>query len=169
MNIVAGQFVAAFGSADRYRGALAYLFGDEAAGERRFARALAVDRAMGSVVHIAETLARHALAVKARPGGDSERAARLARDAREHALPIGQQRVLNWVRPLVEVTEPDGLTQREREVLVLLAQGHSNREIAERLYISVHTAANHVRSILTKTGAANRTQAARYASEHQLV
>jgi DNA-binding NarL/FixJ family response regulator len=45
-------------------------------------------------------------------------------------------------------------------VLQLLAEGRSNREIAEMLVIAENTAANHVRSILLKTGAANRTQAA---------
>ena len=64
--------------------------------------------------------------------------------------------------------KPDGLTVRELEVLKLLAAGLSNREIGERLYISGNTAANHVRSILIKTGAANRTQAAMYAAAHEL-
>jgi DNA-binding NarL/FixJ family response regulator len=45
-------------------------------------------------------------------------------------------------------------------VLRLLAAGSSNKEIASRLKISENTAANHVRSILLKTGAANRTQVA---------
>ena len=62
----------------------------------------------------------------------------------------------------------DGLTQREVEVLRLLAAGLSNREIGVQLYISANTAANHVRSILTKTGTTNRTQAARYATNHHL-
>jgi DNA-binding NarL/FixJ family response regulator len=53
-----------------------------------------------------------------------------------------------------------GLTPREIAVLRLLAAGSSNREIASRLKISENTAANHVRSILLKTGAANRTQVA---------
>ena len=53
-----------------------------------------------------------------------------------------------------------GLTPREIAVLRLLAAGSSNREIASRLKIAENTAANHVRSILLKTGAANRTQAA---------
>jgi DNA-binding NarL/FixJ family response regulator len=54
-------------------------------------------------------------------------------------------------------------------VLRLLAEGLLNREIAERLVISENTAANHVRSILAKTGSGNRTQAAMYAAAHQLL
>ena len=49
-------------------------------------------------------------------------------------------------------------------MLQLLAHGSSNREIASRLKITENTAANHVRSILLKTGTANRTQAAMMAA-----
>ncbi|MBG6058076.1 DNA-binding CsgD family transcriptional regulator [Cryobacterium sp. MP_M5] len=52
------------------------------------------------------------------------------------------------------------LTERERQVLDLLAQGLSNRQIAERLFISVKTASVHVSNILRKTGAVTRTEAA---------
>ena len=64
---------------------------------------------------------------------------------------------------------PDGLTDREIEVLRLLAGGLSNQEIGARRHISANTAANHVRSILMKTGVANRTQAAMYAARHEVV
>jgi len=56
-----------------------------------------------------------------------------------------------------------GLTEREVAVLRLLTEGCSNRDIAARLHISPHTAANHVRSILMKTQCANRTEAAAWA------
>ena len=62
-----------------------------------------------------------------------------------------------------------GLTQREHEILGLIAQGLSNREIGRTLSISEHTAANHIRSILRKTGCANRTEAASYAHRHGLI
>jgi DNA-binding NarL/FixJ family response regulator len=58
---------------------------------------------------------------------------------------------------------PVGLTQREVEVLSLLSEGRSNRDIAEALSISQFTVASHVKNILTKTGAANRTEAAAFA------
>jgi DNA-binding CsgD family transcriptional regulator len=60
----------------------------------------------------------------------------------------------------VEVSEVIGLSAREREVLELVADGMTNREIAERLFISPVTARNHVSRILTKLGLENRTQAA---------
>jgi DNA-binding NarL/FixJ family response regulator len=55
------------------------------------------------------------------------------------------------------------------QILALVARGMSNREIGGELSISEHTAANHVRSILRKTGTANRTQAASYAHSRGLV
>src|SRR5205085_5793635 len=64
---------------------------------------------------------------------------------------------------------PDGLSAREVEVLKLVANGYSNRDIGEALHISTNTAANHVRSILQKTGSANRAEAATYASRNALL
>lgn len=55
------------------------------------------------------------------------------------------------------------------EVLRLIAEGRSNREIGEHLFISQHTAANHVRAILQKTGCTNRAEAAAYAVHRRLV
>jgi DNA-binding NarL/FixJ family response regulator len=64
---------------------------------------------------------------------------------------------------------PDGLSTRELEILALVARGLSNREIGRRLFISEHTAANHMRNILRKTRCANRTEATSYAHRHGLV
>jgi DNA-binding NarL/FixJ family response regulator len=63
---------------------------------------------------------------------------------------------------------PDGLTEREVEVLRLIAAGKSNREITEALIISLNTVAHHVSNILSKTGAANRAGVATYAARHGL-
>ncbi|WP_432937368.1 response regulator transcription factor [Kribbella sp. CA-253562] len=61
------------------------------------------------------------------------------------------------------------LSSREREVLVLVAQGHSNREIAQQLVISERTARTHVSNVLLKLDLASRTQAALWAIRQGLV
>ena len=63
----------------------------------------------------------------------------------------------------------EALTERERDVLVLLAQGYANREIADRLVISEGTVKNHVSNILGKLQAENRTQAVAIARRHGLL
>jgi DNA-binding NarL/FixJ family response regulator len=63
---------------------------------------------------------------------------------------------------------PDGLTEREAEVLRLIAQGRSNGEIAKELYVAEATVKTHVNRILAKTGARDRTQAAAYAHRRGL-
>ncbi len=62
----------------------------------------------------------------------------------------------------------DQLTDRETDVLRLLAQGQSNQEIARSLSISATTVRSHVSNILLKLGVANRTQAALAAQERGL-
>jgi DNA-binding NarL/FixJ family response regulator len=63
----------------------------------------------------------------------------------------------------------DSLTAREREVVLLIADGETNRQIAARLGVSERTARTHVSNILTKLGLASRTQAAMWAVNHGLV
>jgi DNA-binding NarL/FixJ family response regulator len=63
----------------------------------------------------------------------------------------------------------EGLSQREADVLRLLAQGASNRDIADQLVLAEGTVKNHVSNILMKLHAANRTQAANLARERGLI
>ncbi len=63
---------------------------------------------------------------------------------------------------------PDELTPREVEVLKLIADGLSNREIADALVLSSATVKTHVNRIFYKTGARDRAQAVRYAYQHGL-
>jgi len=64
---------------------------------------------------------------------------------------------------------PAGLTAREVEVLSLVADGCSNKQIGERLVISRRTAEHHVQSIYAKIGASSRAAAALFAMEHDLL
>ena len=62
--------------------------------------------------------------------------------------------------------DPDELTPREADVLRLIAEGKSNREIARALYVSEATVKTHVNRIFAKTGSRDRSQAIRYAYTH---
>jgi LuxR family transcriptional regulator, maltose regulon positive regulatory protein len=59
----------------------------------------------------------------------------------------------------------EALSERELDVLKLLAAGKANREIADDLYVTLHTVKKHITHILGKLGAANRTEAAARARE----
>jgi DNA-binding NarL/FixJ family response regulator len=84
--------------------------------------------------------------------------------------PIIASRTLREIaRPKTEADLLEPLSEREREVLVLVAQGASNRDIAEKLVITEGTVKNHVSNILAKLQAANRTQAANIARQQGLV
>lgn len=61
------------------------------------------------------------------------------------------------------------LTEREREVLTLVARGYTNKQIADTLFVSEKTARNHVSHILDKLGLSRRSEAAAFAVEHKLV
>ena len=67
------------------------------------------------------------------------------------------------------MADDHGLTAREREVLALLIEGHTNKRIAEELFISESTAGVHVSNILGKLGVATRTEAATVAARLGLV
>ncbi|MGZ3459638.1 MAG: LuxR C-terminal-related transcriptional regulator [Archangium sp.] len=71
--------------------------------------------------------------------------------------------------PATPSVAPEGLTPREREVLALLAEGLSNKAIAERLDISEHTAKFHVNAVLAKLGVQRRTEAVVRAARMGLV
>jgi DNA-binding NarL/FixJ family response regulator len=118
----------------------------------------------------------HDWGVLALANGDVATAHGLARQALDTANALGMGALAQQATTLLErstfVPAPetfDGLSERELDVLRLIAEGCSNREIGDRLFISQHTAANHVRSILQKTGCANRAEAAAYAVHRRVV
>ena len=176
-NVVIGHGVACYGAADRYLG--------HAGRDARRARAARSSTSsarwrstarMGATTWLAHTAVRvRADAADARPtrrrdagpgaalrGGDAGRA--------RSGCPRcwrGPARSAPRARP--GATPPDDLSWREVEILRLVAAGSATARSASELFISGHTVANHVRSILRKTGAANRTEAAGYAYRHALL
>lgn len=71
--------------------------------------------------------------------------------------------------PPTPSTPPDGLSEREVEVLRLVALGHTNAEISTRLYLSVRTVESHRAHIQRKAGASTRAELVAYAREHGLL
>ena len=140
--------------------------------ERHFEAALELNRRLGVRTWLAHTCFEYARMLAA--SGRRVEAAPLLGEALTLATQIGLPTLTarvaalgGSVDPVAET--PDGLTAREVEILRLVARGLSNREIGGELHISEHTAANHIRSILRKTGCANRTEAAAYAHRRSLV
>jgi DNA-binding NarL/FixJ family response regulator len=70
--------------------------------------------------------------------------------------------------PAAPAPPPDGLTQREVEILALIARGMTNPEIAAALFLSNHTIKTHISRIFAKTGSRDRAAAIGYAHRHQI-
>jgi DNA-binding CsgD family transcriptional regulator/DNA replicative helicase MCM subunit Mcm2 (Cdc46/Mcm family) len=105
--------------------------------------------------------------------GDADRAAALlgeaARLADRYGLPPLRAKIAEMRSSAVRPLSPGGLTSREVDVLVLLAKGKTNKEIAAALFIAERTASNHVSNILAKIKCGNRVEAAAFAHLHGLV
>jgi DNA-binding NarL/FixJ family response regulator len=71
-------------------------------------------------------------------------------------------------KPASNAPLPDGLTQREAEILALIAQGLTNPEISVRLFLSSHTVKTHISRIFAKTGSRDRAAAIGYAHRHNI-
>lgn len=77
--------------------------------------------------------------------------------------------LMNSNHPLVEDGHIEQLTPKEKEILIELGKGHSNKEISKTLYITEFTVKKHVSQVFAKLGLADRTQAALYANAKGLV
>ena len=130
---------------------------------------LAVER-FDAYGHVFETArSRSRLAAVLRAGGHPAEADEVAALAVAQARRLGAEPLLRELRaggapagradPTPASRRDEALTAREQEVLALVAQGRSNREIAGQLFISAKTVSVHVSNILAKLGAAGRTEA----------
>jgi DNA-binding CsgD family transcriptional regulator len=166
-NVMIGHLVACYGAADRYLGMLAATLGEAEAAAGHFELALALDRDTGAATWHAHTAFQYGRFLLGRGRAERRRALALLGEAATVAERAGLPALLRRIRalgaPAANGALPDRLSPREVQILALVAEGMSNRQLGRRLCISEHTAANHVRSILRKTGCANRTEAAAYA------
>jgi DNA-binding NarL/FixJ family response regulator len=163
------------GPVDHYLGLLVAGTGRWDDAERRFTAALALNERMQAPINLALTQQEYARMLLARGGnGDLPHARELLEAARATYAALDLDYQAGTVQALLagprlagrraaSPTYPDGLSEREVEVLRLIAAGKRNPEIATALVISRYTVERHVNHILAKTGAANRVEAANYA------
>jgi DNA-binding NarL/FixJ family response regulator len=174
-NIATGRFGGlCLGPASYFLGLLDLTLGCPEVAVRRFAQAASLAERMQARPMVAmsrEGQARALLALD-RPG-DRPQARALLQEAAATAQQLGihglgeRAGVLLGGLPAAPAW-PAGLTGREVEVLRLIAAGHSNRAIAQALFISPNTVLRHVSNIFAKTGVANRAEAAAYATRQGL-
>jgi DNA-binding CsgD family transcriptional regulator len=185
-NVVTGAAIASIGPTNHWLGELAALLGRQHEAAAHFQAALAMAESMGAVPQVAVT--QHAYARLLRTGATGvtaaeQRAAALRAQAlataRELGMVLLEQEILRdpVARAATEAGPaqrvpgdrfPDGLSAREVEVLRLVTAGHSNREIASELMLSILTVQNHIASVYRKTGIRNRAEAATYTLQHGL-
>jgi class 3 adenylate cyclase/DNA-binding CsgD family transcriptional regulator/tetratricopeptide (TPR) repeat protein len=178
-TVMVGSAAVCYGAASRYLGMLAATMERWEEAVQHFEDALAMNARMGARPWLAHTQHQYAVMLLTRhQPGDRDRAMSLFHEALTTVRALGMHALEGRITPYIEsrpapvLATPDildDLSQREIEVLRLLAAGKSNREIADALCISLNTVATHVRNILAKTGAANRTEAAAYALRHGLL
>ena len=104
--------------------------------------------------------------------GDTDSASFEADAARQTFRRLGATPDLRSVEaafPDPDTVSTSSLTGRQIEVLSLVAAGHPNRVIADRLHISEHTVRRHLQNIFNQIGVTSRTAAAAYAYEHHLI
>ncbi|MFQ6030139.1 MAG: helix-turn-helix transcriptional regulator, partial [Dehalococcoidia bacterium] len=166
-------------AADRLLGLLASTVGDYQKAEASFVEGMELCQRNGMRPEYAWTCHDYADALLKRVGpGDQEKADSLLEELLDIATELGMHPLKDRVQTLQERLQlqpvrvpayPDGLTQREVEVLRLVAAGKTDREIADDLFIGVRTVSSHVSNILNKINALNRVEAATYATRQGLV
>jgi DNA-binding CsgD family transcriptional regulator len=172
-NVIAGSVVVCYGPVDRFLGALCHVLGRWDDAERHFRAAVEMSIRQGSKPWLAHAQYRYAaLLLERNRDGDVRYAHTLMASAVQVAEELDMRSLNDRLRALERqigvrqpaTLHPAGLSGREAQVLVMIAEGRSNRQIADAIFRSPNTVANHVRSILAKLGAANRTEAAAFAA-----
>jgi DNA-binding CsgD family transcriptional regulator len=165
-------------SGDRLLGLLSHTMDNLDQASQHFEDALGFCRKAGYRPELAWTCCDYADTLLARhQPGDRQRAMSLLDECLRITRELGMRPLAERAATLQQQNQPrnlipgypDALSQREVEVLRLMALGKSNRDIADELVISLRTVVHHVTSILNKTGTANRTEATAYAARHGLI
>ena len=165
-------------SVDRLLGLLAHTMGNLDQAAAHFEDALAFSRKAGYRPELAWSCCDYSDILRERNGaGDRAKATSLLDEALAIATELGMRPLIERVTDQLERVHaqpdaapayPGGLTEREVEVLRLIATGKTNLEIAEELVIAEGTARRHVANIYEKIGSANRVEAASYAAQNGL-
>ncbi len=158
------------GAASGFLAPLAVVLGRYAEARKLFEEALVMNARMGARPALARNCVDYAGLLQ-RTGREADKAH--ARQLLGQARSIAEALELKPVQAMIEVLEQDAaggfLTARELDVLRLVAGGASNKKISRELHISHSTVTTHVRNILRKIGASNRTEAAEYARRSGLL
>jgi DNA-binding CsgD family transcriptional regulator len=165
-------------SGDRVLGLLAQTIGDLDQAVTHFEDALTFSRTAGYMPELAWSCHDYAgLLLERNETEDRAKAMDLLNESISTSGELGMRPLSERSAALLQKAEsvpapppanPGGLTQREVEVIRLVAAGRTDREIAEELIIGLRTASTHVRNILNKTGASNRAEAASWATREGL-
>lgn len=175
--IAFGPTVVCYGPVDYYLGLLCATTGQAEEAERFLEAAIALAGVLGAPSWSARARFRLARLLHAR-GRDGDRVVELLEsvasttgdlEMERLSAEVAEFRKTIGVRRTRRRGDPFTLTDRELEVLRHMADGKSNREIAEALFVSHATVSTHVRHILGKTGTRNRTEAAAYARRENLL
>ncbi|MCZ6789880.1 MAG: LuxR C-terminal-related transcriptional regulator [Chloroflexi bacterium] len=166
-------------SGDRILGLLAQTIGEQDQAAAHFEDSLAFCREAKYNPELAWTCHDYAGTLLQRNrSGDRARAMGLLEESISLSSDLNMRPLLERATALQEKTEstparapayPGGLTQREADIIRLIAVGKTDREISEELIIALRTVNTHVSNILNKISAANRAEAASYANQHGLV
>lgn len=172
-NMVVGAFSACHGSAARLIGMLAAVLKDWDDAERHFQSAIVNETRQDARLWLAHTQYEYARMLRGRGSPDDmEQAQQLLSSALSASRKMGLVSLENRAQATLNELNGNatlanhcaGLSQRETEVLQLVANGLTNKEIAQLLFRSENTIANHIRHILEKTGASNRAEAVAFAT-----
>jgi DNA-binding CsgD family transcriptional regulator len=176
-NIMVGVPIG-FGAAATYLGRLAAALARWPAAAQHFDAALAINAKLGAPPFVAHTQYHYGVMLLRRgQHGDHEQAAALLDQASATAQALGMARLVEQIATLPPVqprqqparVHPDGLTEREVEVLRLIASGNTTKQIATLLVVSVPTVERHITHIYDKIGARSRADATAYALRHTFI